>query len=411
MNERDLPQTVISIIVYNRLHHLQHWLKCWDQCEQAGAQLVVIHNQDEPDDTYRQACEEHGVIYIPRPNLGFDIGAFQDVCMDRLPGFPPWERLLWVTDDTFPMSKDFLARFHEAMKPGVGIACMEVSPYVTRHVRTTGFMLDRLTAKRLTFPVDPVRTKQQCYLFEHRGRKKILHNQVISMGMDCVMVAPRETSPMWDIGYHRRLPRRAEHEAIFGKLEVPDKVVVICAIFENYPQIVSSMLTQTHPNWELLLIHDGPDTKNVGQLVPADPRIKFSCTPKRGGCWGHYIRQVALECCTEKADFVVITNADNYHTPVFLEYLHKGFLERPDAVAVYCGQMVHSYKAWQVIDCRLEQGFLDCAGVMVRASAARMVGWNDITTHSADWTYFSDLIEKFGPHRFHKVAGCLLTHN
>lgn len=413
----DLPKTVVCIVVYNRLHHLKHWLKCWEHCVQVGAQLVVIQNHDADSPSYQELCEEYGALYLARPNVGFDIGAFQDVCADRLLGFPAWERLLWLTDDTFPMRPTFLQEFHEAMVPGVGIACMEVSPYVSRHVRTTGFMVDRAVAERLTFPVDRIVTKQQCYLFEHRGRKKTLYNQVKAMGLDCVMVASRERSPAWDIGYHRRLDRLAEHEQVFGKLELPNRILVICPVFRNYPQIVSSMLTQTHQNWDLFLVHDGPDLQGIKHLVPNDPRIHWTETPKFGGCWGHYIRQacVAHFCDPRDTDndfdFVVITNADNYHTPVFLEYLYRGFEQNPAAVAVYCAQMVHSYKAWQVIDCRLEQGFIDCAGVMVRAAAAHEVGWNDITTHSADWTYFSDLIVKFGAHRFHKVAGCLLTHN
>lgn len=406
-----LPKTVLCIVVYNRLHHLKHWLKCWEQSIRAGAQLVVIHNRDATDPSYEELCQHHDVLYISRPNVGFDTGAFQDVCLGRLEGFPDWERLLWVTDDTFPMRPSFLLEFHGAMLPGVGVACMEVSPHVTKHIRTTGFMIDHDVARRLTFPVDRIWTKQQCYHFEHRGRKQTLYQQVKKMGLEIVMVAHREQSPMWDIGYHRRLDRLQELQRVFGELERPDRVLVICPVYKNYPQIVSSMLTQTHQNWELELVHDGPDTEGIKLLIPQDPRIRWRETSKRGGCWGHYIRQTYVEHYADEFDFVVITNADNYHTPVFLEYMYRGFEESPSSVAVYCAQMVHSYKAWQVIDCRLEQGFIDCAGVMVRAWAAQEAGWNDITTHSADWTYFSDLIVKFGAHRFHKVAGCLLTHN
>jgi hypothetical protein len=413
MTDLAFPKTIVSVIVYNRFHHLKHWLECWDKCEHYGAQLVVIHNVDEVDPMYQKACSDHGAIYISRHNIGFDIGAFQDVCRERLAGFPSWDRLLWMTDDTFPMSTDFLKVFHRAMEPGVGVACMELSPYVTMHVRTTGFMIDKSTAVRLKFPVETVRTKQHCYIFEHRGASQILFQQVKAMGLKSVMAAPRDKSPMWDIGYHRRLDRLAEHEKLFGRIAPNDKILVVCPVYKNYPQIISSMITQTHQNWELLLIHDGPDTENIKALVPKDERIKWMETAKRGGCWGHYIRQVCVEHYTEGMgyDFLVITNADNYHTPVFLEYMHAGFQERPSAVATYCSQMVHSYKAWQVLDCRLEQGFIDCAGVMVRCWAAKEAGWNDITTHSADWVYFQDLISKFGAHRFHRVVGCLLTHN
>lgn len=404
---------VISIVVYNRLTNLEHWLQCWEKCDQTGATLVVIHNQDTDDrsEKFRELCHSHGVQYIRRPNVGFDIGAFQDVCRDRLRGFPDWDRLLWLTDDTFPMATNFVKQFSEAMTDGVGVACMEVSKYVTDHIRTTGFMLDRSTARRLTFPADPIVTKQHCYLFEHRAKDQIFYRQIINMGLRVKMVAPRQNSPLWDTGYHRRENRRAEHEDLFGKFSDPDRVVFVCPIYKSYPAIISSLIMQTHTNWHLLLIHDGPDTENVGALVPKDDRINFMASPKHGGCWGHYIRQVGIRMAKKLGDFTVVTNPDNYHVPTFCEYMLRGFKEHETAVAVYCSHMVHSYKAWQVIPCRLERGFLDCAGVMVRSWMAEEVGWEDISSHSADWVYFSDLIAKFGARRFHKVEGCLLIHN
>lgn len=403
--------TIIAVIVYNRYKNLEHWLHCWSKCEQLDSHVVIIHNYDEPSDRYKELCESHGATYLWRENRGFDIGAFQDVCRDRLPGFPAWERLLWMTDDTFPMAPDFLQQFNEQLMPGVGVVCMEISPYVITHIRTTGFMLKRSVAERLTFPADPVITKEHCYQFEHRAKEKIFYAQVKAMGLVVKMVAPRKTSPLWDVGYHRRMDRRAEHAALFGDYTEPGTVVFICPIFKSYPQIISSLLMQTHANWRLILIHDGPDTENVAQWVPADPRIVFFESPKHGGCWGHYIRQVGIKQFSSQGDFVVVTNPDNYHVPVYCEYMLRGFRQRETAVAVYCSEMVHSYRAWRVIPCRLEQGYLDCAGVMVRSWAALQVGWREITEHSADWTYFSDLIARYGPHRFHKVDGVLLIHN
>lgn len=414
MTELSLPKTLVCVVVYNRYHHLRHWIQCWHKCEQRGAQLVVIHNTDDPDPIYEEVCKEPGITYIQRANVGYDIGAFQDVCRNRLKGLPVWDRILWMTDDTFPMTPDFTLPFHQALdNPEVGVACMELSPYVTMHVRTTGFMIERKVAELLTFPVERILTKQHCYLFEHRGQKKILYSQVKAMGLDCVMVETRETSPMWDIGYHRRLDRLEEHVRLFGPIDLNDRILIICPVYKNYPQIASSMLMQTHTNWKLMLVHDGPDEANVRSLVPNDPRIEWKETGKRGGCWGHYIRSIGIDIYGEHHgfDYIVVTNPDNYHAPVYLEYLLRGFYERPNSVAVYHSQMVHSYKAWKVIDCRLEQGFIDCAGVMVRAWAAKSAGWNDISSHSADWTYFYDLMQKFGTHRFHKVEGCLLTHN
>lgn len=407
-----MSKTIVAVVIYNRFLNLVHWLECWEKCDKTNAELIVIHNTDGTETEYQEACEKHGVKYIRRKNIGFDIGAFQDVCRGRLNGFPPyWERVLWVTDDTFPMRFDFVKRFEAKLTQGVGVACMEVSPYVTKHIRTTGFMIRRETAERLKFPADPIVTKQHCYLFEHRDKSNVFYQQIIKMGLRVEMVANRTESPMWDTGYHRKLDRQKEHEEMFAEIKTGDKVMFICPIYQSYPQIISSLLMQTHKNWRLYLVHDGPETKGVEALIPADDRITFIIAPKHGGSWGHYIRQVGIETQKDNADFVCVTNADNYHVTTFCEYMLRGFERNPEAIAVYCSHMVHSYKAWQVIACKLERGFVDSAGVVVRSKQAAQVGWNDITSHSADWQYFYDLIQKYGADKFYKVDGCLLVHN
>jgi hypothetical protein len=403
---------VVGIIIYNRLHNLKHWIECLEKCDRYDAEFVLIHNWDgSADNEYSKLCKENSITYIKRKNIGYDIGAFQDVCRNRLQGFPEWDRLLWIVDDCMPMSFNFIEQFNLAMKKGVGVACMYISPYVRRHIRTTGFMLDRSTAEQLTFPADPIVTKEQCFQFEHRKKGKIFYDQVIAMGLKVEMVANNRTSPLWDSGYHRRVDREKEHQRTFGEVNRNDKILFICPIYKTYPQIISSLLLQTHKNWVLMLIHDGPDTDNVARFVPDDDRIAFMETPKHGGYWGHYIRQVGIEVFKDFADFLVVTNPDNYHAPVFCEYLLKGFGERDSAVAVYCSQIVHSYTAWNTMDVRLQRGFIDIAGIMIKSKEAAEVGWKNINDHSADWEFISDLITKFGKERFHKVKCNLVTHN
>ena len=405
-------KTHIAIVVYNRFHNIKHWLEVWDKCVKDDTELIVIHNFDTRAPEYEELCSKHGVLYLRFPNIGYDIGRFQDLCRGRLTGFPEdWQRVLWCTDDTFPMSYDFVAQFNRAMKRDVGVVCMYISPYVKRHIRTTGFMIDRSTAERLTFPADPIVTKQDCFLFEHRSKRGIFYNQVIDMGLNVEMVAPNKTSPLWDSGYHRRVDREKEHRKTFGEVNRNDKILFICPIYKTYPQIISSLLLQTHKNWVLMLIHDGPDTKNIAQFIPEDERIQFMETPKHGGCWGHYIRQIGIEAFKDIADYVVVTNPDNYLTPVYCEYLLKGFGEKDSSVAVYCSEMTHNYKARQTIQCRLEIGYIDISGIMIRSDAAAEVGWQDITSHSADWVFINDLIKKFGSQRFHRVKGNLFVHN
>lgn len=385
----------LVIVVYNRMANVNLWMKLLASCP--PVRVVVIHNNDTPQPI--PDC-----IYINRPNIGFDTGAFQDVCRNRLQGFPDdWQRLLWVTDDTFPMSRDFLTHFE-----GDEVRCMKISPFVRRHIRTTGFAISRAQAERLVFPADPITTKDQCYAFEHRG-----NNTFLKQCPNAVQVWPDETSPLWDTGYHRKLDRYTEFKSTWG-LDAPttkeliavNTVDVICPIYKQFPAIISSMIMQTHRNWRLRLIHDGPDDNGIESYINAvnDDRIKFETRPHTGN-WGHKHRADALQEST--ADYVLITNADNQYSPVFLERM----IPKVKTVGAYCTQMVHSYKNWDVINCRMARGYVDCGGVLLRTSLAQQVGWRDVTSHSADWFFFADLISKFGPLSFKPVKGCLFNHN
>lgn len=398
---------VVTVIVYNRLENLKRWIHIWNQCK-PEAELFVIHTG--PDD-WKEYCK--GATYLHRKNQGFDIGAFQDVCRGRLDGFPKqWDYLLWCTDDTFPMTKDFITPFIKAFdNPNVGISCMKISNDVSPHVRTTGFCLNIETAAKIKFPADPVLTKQQCYFFEHRGGHMTLINQVRSMGLQCVQVEPDATSPLFDMGYWKRLDRMDEHYKVFPpEKPITSKVTFIATVFNTYPQIISSLLLQTHQDWELILIHDGPSSNGMKSYIPKDPRIKYIETKERKGNYGHPLRQWALNEF-ELGDYTVISNADNYYTPVFCEYMLKGFKRSHTAVASYCTETVHSYKAWQVLPAKLQRGFLDCGAVMVKTEVAKEIGWRDIESHSADWIYFADIATKYSWRSFVPVKGALFVHN
>ena len=105
---------VVTLLVYNRFDNLQYWLECWKQCDKENTEFRVIHNFDNESeqDKFRNLCIENNIHYIPRKNRGMDIGAFQDVCRNRLPLFNrDFEFLIWIVDDTFPMRKDFVKYF------------------------------------------------------------------------------------------------------------------------------------------------------------------------------------------------------------------------------------------------------------------------------------------------------------
>lgn len=399
----------ICVVVYDRYQNLQRWLHCWNLCNHHDFELVIIHNTDFEQPAYKDICDYYGVQYIQRVNLGFDTAPFQDICLERLEGFNnDWNKLMWATDDWFPMHKNFIKDYVNHLHNGVGVVCTEISDVVKRHIRTSAFLITKETSKKLTFDVDVITTKDHCYDFEHRSANA-LYEQIINMGLSVELVAPIHIAPIWDSGHRADLNRMDEHNSVFYSTQ---KVIIICPIYKCYPQIISSMILQTHKDWELNLIHDGEADQFLRDYVALvnDDRIKFVETKERVGNYGHSYRQQYLkELRKSDGDFIVITNGDNYHTPNFLESMVKGF--KDGVVATYCDSMVHSYFGWGIINCRMERGFIDCANVMVRKDVACYVGWNDIESHSSDWTYFEDIAKVHGWESFAQVYGCLLIHN
>ena len=417
--------TVVVIVVYSRFENLRRWLECWQVCEKSDAEMRVIHNCDSEIDRakYAKLCAEYQVTYIPRKNIGMDIGAFQDVCRGRLHGFSNnWEFLIWNTDDIWPMDKNFIKLMTEKLNIyGIGLTCIEISNQIRTHVRTNGFCIKKETASMLKFSVDPIRTKDHCYDFEHRGNNTLLE-QVQRMGLAALQIGPLEKSCLWDIMRPNRLNRFNEHYSIFPRQNQP-KIFVICPAHQRYPQIISSLICQTYKDWQLLLIHDGQDElfrSYVRQYN--DKRIIFEETPAAGGKYGHPIRQRVLNDIRSgkyaaDCEYILITNEDNYHIPTYFEYMIEPLEMDKNLVASYCSDMVHSYKPsggnnkWGVIPCSMQLGYIDCASVIVRKSVAVEIGWRDINGHSSDWTYFSDIIKKYGANRWAKVPGCLFVHN
>jgi len=398
--------TIVAIIVYNRYENIERWLKCWQKCDQTDAELVIVQSVDRiaRPDQIRSLCETYNIKHFERPNDGMDIGAFRDVCQGRIKDFPDFDRLLWITDDVIPMRKDFVSYFTQ----GDGLNCYEVaSTNAPLHVRTTGFCITKEMAVNLVF--GKLETKMDCYDFEHRS-KETLMLQIERMGYKINMVSPLQTSPLWDTGNRAHLKRMKEHLREFRDMNL-GKVTVISPIFNSYPYIIHSMQAQTYKNWELILVHDGKNETNLDQQIKkiGDERVKFFETKQRMGNWGHNIRSKEITKLPNDG-FVVITNPDNYHVPSYLEKMLLGF-SNDNIKATYCSKMVHSYVDWNTIDCRLERGFLDCAGVMIRCDVAKKVGWNDVESHSADWLFFNDIAKAYGHSSFNKVEGCLLIHN
>lgn len=77
--------------------------------------------------------------------------------------------------------------------------------------------------------------------------------------------------------------------------------------FHRRQSFLESVLRQSFPLWELILIHDGPRSQD---LVVKDKRVIMISTPERRNDWGHSSRNFGLSIA--QGDYIIHCNADNY---------------------------------------------------------------------------------------------------
>lgn len=210
---------IVAVVVYNRFDNIYHWAKLWNKCK-VKAELIIIHNYDN-DSRLKLFCEINNIKYVKRNNVGYDIGAFQDVCRERLEGFPnAWDYLMWCVDDTLPMQCDFIPVMMRPFMSGLGyktgISCMQLSTEISLHARTTGFVIPKAITSILQFPADPVVTKQHCYEFEHLSDNNMTQ-QIRRLGLDCIQAAPLYMAPLYDQGYWSRNREAIKKRHIFDR--------------------------------------------------------------------------------------------------------------------------------------------------------------------------------------------------
>ena len=187
----------------------------------------------------------------------------------------------------------------------------------------------------------------------------------------------------------------------------PRKVSVIAPIYDYFPTLAPAMMAQTHQNWELVCIHDGPNEKVKSWIEKLDDeRIIYMETERRYNDYGHTLRAIGLNYITDPS-FILHTNMDNYYVPIFLEEMVAQFKE--DAVALFC-DMVHSHKGYKLFSTWLERAAIDCGAVLWEAKAALQLGWKSREFH-ADWLHIDEGLQKFGKERFYKHAMPFFIHN
>ncbi|MDP5240530.1 glycosyltransferase [Uliginosibacterium sp. 31-16] len=199
-------------------------------------------------------------------------------------------------------------------------------------------------------------------------------------------------------------------------------IEIVAVAFERFGELkvfVQSILNQTRDNWKLHVIHDGPN-QEFEQIMQdfcrqAPEQISFSSSERRYNDYGHSLREIGLRDVT--GDYILITNADNYYVPKFLEFI-LGVIEQGD-VDVVMYDMVHSHHnpggrdapSYSYFKTDYSHSNIDMGAAVIKRELAQTAGFPD-KSFAGDATYFSRVLAiKGAATQGVKINRVLLVHN
>lgn len=115
----------------------------------------------------------------------------------------------------------------------------------------------------------------------------------------------------------------------------PPLISVIMPCFNAAPflrEAVDSVLAQTHPSVELIVIDDGSNDRSREMLREYGNQLTVLEQANRGP---YPARNLGL--AHAKGELVAFLDADDWWSPDFLEKLHAALGDRPDVTLAYCG--------------------------------------------------------------------------
>jgi glycosyltransferase involved in cell wall biosynthesis len=214
----------------------------------------------------------------------------------------------------------------------------------------------------------------------------------------------------------------AEASSRWTRSELAEAKLTIVVVTYKQPIplecLLLSLCCQTLQNFEVLVIHDGPDPETrrvVERFAERSPRYRFMESPTRYNDYGHSLRAMGIQAADR--EYLLITNGDNYYSPRFTEFVFEA-IER-HALDVTLWNLVHSHdrpgglnlrscSPFEVYPVRL---MCDIGSIIVRTELAKKAGFVD-RSHDADATYLEDVLAlPVRPLRVGKIEKTLMVHN
>ncbi len=193
-----------------------------------------------------------------------------------------------------------------------------------------------------------------------------------------------------------------------------EKLEFIVPTFKDDIQLMGliySLIAQSNNNWTAHIISDG-EYEGFNEVVEhfcLNNQIKFSTIKGPNNDWGHTARNYGLKHSSE--EWVVMTGADNYYMPDFVDE----FLKIPeidgDYNFIYCN-MVHNeahYKHYQVLETQLRVNEIDMGCFATRSKYSKQIKL-DTKSYQADWRFVENYRILY-PSKVNHIKKVLYVHN
>jgi len=190
-------------------------------------------------------------------------------------------------------------------------------------------------------------------------------------------------------------------------------IVVCYERYYNVQCLIYSLLSQTYDNFEVILIHDGYDSKHEDIIKPYlnDKRFKYIYTYQRYNDWGMSLRNKGLQLA--KGEWIINTNDDNYYVPIYLEELTKSITNNLECNFVYYDCVLnhhnvinHNKKDYGLLVPQLKHSYIDMGQFAVKKEIITKYQFESVAP--ADGVLIEEMKHELVPEYIDKI---LFVHN
>ncbi len=177
-------------------------------------------------------------------------------------------------------------------------------------------------------------------------------------------------------------------------------IIVPCFKQAEYlSEALDSVLSQTYPNWECVIVNDGsPDnTEEIANLyLEKDNRIKYVSQENKGLATA---RNAGI--ANSQGEYILPLDADDLIAPTYIEKAIERFTQHPETKLVYCKGHTfgNSNSPMNYVDYNYDTfiwgNCIFCSAVYKRSDYNQTNGYNPNMVHGLeDWDFWLSLLKK-----------------